>query len=91
MDPNATSKPKLSTEGQLYVTLAAAEQWLAANDFDGLEEARRDLTVLLMGAHRVDSHPEQEYPALQEDASCDRADALLRRPSATGGAGRGAG
>lgn len=59
MDPNATPKPKLSTEGQIYVTLRAAEEWLAANDFGGVEEARRDLTELLMDAHRVDSQPDQ--------------------------------
>lgn len=59
MDPNAPPRPKLGTEGQIYVTLRAAEEWLAANDFGGVEEARRDLTELLVDAHRVDSKPDQ--------------------------------
>jgi len=53
------TRPKLSTEGQIFVTLAAAEAWLEANDFSGVEEARRDLTRLLMDAHRVESEPHQ--------------------------------
>lgn len=45
-------KPRISTEGQLYITLAAAEQWHRANDFRGIEEARRDLTETLLEAYR---------------------------------------
>lgn len=45
-------KPRISTEGQLYVTLAAAQQWHAANSFTGIEEARRDLTETLTEAYR---------------------------------------
>lgn len=46
-------KPRLSEEGQIYVTLAAAEQWSRANDYGGIEEARRDLTELLLDAYRT--------------------------------------
>jgi hypothetical protein len=59
MDPSHPPKPRLSSEGQIYVTLAAAEQWLDANDFGGLEEARRDLTELLLDAYRQDGDPGQ--------------------------------
>jgi len=48
-----TPKPRLSEEGQIYVTLRAAQQWLEANDFAGLEEARRDLTELMLDAYRT--------------------------------------
>lgn len=51
-------KPRLGAEGQVFVSLRAAEQWLDANDFTGIEEARRDLTELLLDAYRTDGDPE---------------------------------
>lgn len=48
---NSERKPRLSEQGQIYVTLAAAEQWERANNYSGVEEARRDLTELLLDAY----------------------------------------
>lgn len=54
----ADRKPRLSSEGQLFVSLAAAEQWHDLNDFGGVEEARRDLTSLLLDAYRTEADPD---------------------------------
>jgi hypothetical protein len=52
-------KPRLSTEGQIYVTLAAAEQYLAqAGSLEGIESARRELTTLMLDAYRTDGDPD---------------------------------
>ncbi len=53
-DPNATPRPRISAEGHVYVTLAAAEQYARAMRIDGIEEARRDLTEVMLTAHRTD-------------------------------------
>jgi hypothetical protein len=56
-DPNAKPKPRLSAEGHVFVSLAAAQQYARAmrmDDVRELEEARRDLTELMLDAYRTD-------------------------------------
>lgn len=53
-DPNAPKKPRLSEEGQVYVTMAAAEDYLRGMPhLDGIEAARRELTLVAMDAYRT--------------------------------------
>jgi hypothetical protein len=57
MDPNATPKPRLAEEGQIYVTLTAAKAFATKMEMDlthEIEEARRDLTEIMMQAYRSD-------------------------------------
>ena len=63
-----SEKLKLSEVGQVYVTLASARQYLAASrqtheaPLNGEEDARRELTELLLDAVRVEgdtSNPER--------------------------------
>lgn len=57
-DPNAPPKPRLSTEGNVYVTLLAAEQFLdATSGLGGVEEARRALTGYMLDAYRTGDDP----------------------------------
>lgn len=59
-------RPRLGAQGQIYVTLAAARQYLEAVDVPGdIETARRELTELMLdarqnpddpGAYRARSH-----------------------------------
>lgn len=53
--PNTIEKPKLHTQGHVYVTLSAAEQYLdACPELDGIEDARRKLTERMLDAHMID-------------------------------------
>lgn len=52
--PEDAGKPRLGTLGQVYVTLAAAEQYQRTTDMR-IEEARRDLTELLLDAREQTS------------------------------------
>lgn len=54
-DPHAPPKPRITNEGHVYVSLAAAEQYQRAMGYDGIEEARRDLTDIMLDAHRTDT------------------------------------
>lgn len=47
---------RLADAGQVYVTMAAARSYAAAMSLRE-EEARRDLTELLLDAHRTDPGP----------------------------------
>lgn len=55
-DPSATPKPRLATLGQVYVTLAAAEQYARAQGISGTEEARRELTDHALDAYVTGDH-----------------------------------
>jgi len=55
---NAPPKPRITTEGHVYVSIAAAEQYARAMSMDPvreLEEARRDLTELMLDAYRTET------------------------------------
>ena len=51
-----SDEPTLGQTGQILVTLAAARQYAAARGL-GVEEARRELTILLGGARRTSTPP----------------------------------
>lgn len=48
-------KRRLSAEGQIYVTAAAAQQYMAdMPGVRGIEEARRELTEIMLDAYRTE-------------------------------------
>ncbi|MBI2374751.1 MAG: hypothetical protein HYV07_12215 [Deltaproteobacteria bacterium] len=59
-----TERQKLSEAGQVYITLAAARQYLEASrrtheaPLEGIEDARRELHELLLDAVRVEGDTE---------------------------------
>lgn len=50
-DPAQPTRPRLATLGQVYVSLAAAEQYQRAQGIAGLETARRELTEHMLDAY----------------------------------------
>lgn len=85
-DPNqGQPKPRLRTVGQVYVTLAAAREYAAASRQThvralGEEEARRELTELLLDAARItgDTETPERWRYRRTSANIDISARIVR-------------
>jgi hypothetical protein len=70
-------RPRLATLGQVYVTLTAAEQYAKQRSLR-IEEARRELTELLLDARVLDEAPPMRIRARSRATQIDVSARVLR-------------